>query len=131
MVTQKLQMMIKKSRDPKAKEDLQKNIAWIVSCFHFHVSSRQSLLWNVFSIILPFSLNSRLVQRITFFFPIFQDNKIKSAPASSKNLETRILSEHKKIEREAARKGKMPFYLKKGPCTDAHPPSSEAVVQTL
>lgn len=67
----KLQMMIKKSRDPKAKEDLQKNIAWI-------------------------------------------DNKIKSAPASSKNLETWILSEHKKIEREAARKGKMPFYLKKG-----------------
>lgn len=41
----------------------------------------------------------------------FQDKQLKSD--SSKNVETNILAKHKKKEREAAKQGKRPFYLKK------------------
>jgi len=41
----------------------------------------------------------------------FQDKQLKSD--STKNIETQILAKHKKKEREAAKQGKRPFYLKK------------------
>nr|GMD57157.1 ribosomal RNA processing protein 36 homolog [Ipomoea batatas] len=39
------------------------------------------------------------------------DKQLKSA--STRNTEKVILSEHKKIQREAAKQGKQPYYLKK------------------
>lgn len=41
----------------------------------------------------------------------FQDKQLKSG--SEKNIEAEILTKHKKKEREAAKQGKRPFYLKK------------------
>jgi len=40
-----------------------------------------------------------------------QDKQMKSD--SMKNIDTEILAKHKKKEREAAKQGKSPFYLKK------------------
>ncbi|CAA6673628.1 unnamed protein product [Spirodela intermedia] len=64
----KLQTMVRKSKDPNARNELQQHIDWI-------------------------------------------DKQLKSGPP--KNLDAEILSEHKKKEREAAKQGKRPFYLKK------------------
>uniref|UniRef100_A0A1D1ZHB8 rRNA biogenesis protein RRP36 n=1 Tax=Anthurium amnicola TaxID=1678845 RepID=A0A1D1ZHB8_9ARAE len=65
---EKLQTMVKKSKDPQVIEELKQNISWI-------------------------------------------DKQLKSG--SSKNADAEILVEHKKKEREAAKRGKQPFYLKK------------------
>ncbi|XP_078446290.1 rRNA biogenesis RRP36-like protein [Wolffia australiana] len=64
----KLQAMVRKSKDPSTRNELQQHIDWI-------------------------------------------DKQLKSAP--SKNHDAEILSQHKKKEREAAKQGKRPFYLKK------------------
>jgi len=48
----------------------------------------------------------------------FQDKQMKSD--STKNIDTEILANHKKKEREATKQGKRPFYLKKcNPCCHA------------
>ncbi|OAY79318.1 ribosomal RNA processing protein 36 homolog isoform X1 [Ananas comosus] len=65
---QKLQKLIKKSKDPNVVEELKNHISWI-------------------------------------------DKQLKSVPR--KNVESEILSEHIKKEREAAKHGKRPYYLKK------------------
>ncbi|KAL0904640.1 hypothetical protein M5K25_026769 [Dendrobium thyrsiflorum] len=65
---QKLQKLIKKSKDPNIIEDLKNHISWI-------------------------------------------DKQLKSS--SPKNIESEILSEHIKKEKEAAKHGKHPYYLKK------------------
>ncbi|XP_072975675.1 uncharacterized protein [Typha angustifolia] len=65
---EKLQKLIKKSKDPNAVEELKNHISWI-------------------------------------------DKQLKSAPR--KKAESEILSEHIKKEREAAKHGKQPYYLKK------------------
>ncbi|GJN34412.1 hypothetical protein PR202_gb23068 [Eleusine coracana subsp. coracana] len=65
---EKLQKMIKKSKDPNAVEEMKSRITWI-------------------------------------------DKQLKSHP--QKNTESEILREHIKKEREAAKAGKQPYYLKK------------------
>ncbi|KAJ6826272.1 ribosomal RNA processing protein 36-like protein isoform X2 [Iris pallida] len=65
---EKLQKLLKKSKDPNVTEELKSHISWI-------------------------------------------DKQLKSAPRRS--AESEILSEHMKKEREAAKKGKNPYYLKK------------------
>lgn len=45
------------------------------------------------------------------FFMYFQDKQFKSD--STKRVDAAILAKHKKKEREAAKHGKKPFYLKK------------------
>ncbi|GAU43331.1 hypothetical protein TSUD_398760 [Trifolium subterraneum] len=49
---------------------------------------------------------SEIEERLTWV-----EKQLKSGP--SKNIETQILAKHKKKEREAAKQGKRPFYLKK------------------
>lgn len=51
------------------------------------------------------------VQGVYLIIWIFQDKELKSA--ATKRTEKDILAEHKKKEREAAKKGKQPYYLKK------------------
>ncbi|KAK1319937.1 hypothetical protein QJS10_CPB04g01097 [Acorus calamus] len=65
---EKLQKLVKKSKDPEETEKLKKHISWI-------------------------------------------DKQLKSESGKSRDAE--ILAEHKKKEREAAKHGKRPFYLKK------------------
>ncbi|XP_038971540.1 ribosomal RNA processing protein 36 homolog isoform X2 [Phoenix dactylifera] len=65
---EKLQKLIKKSKDPNVIEELKNHISWI-------------------------------------------DKQLKSGPR--KSAESGILSEHIKKEREAAKRGKQPYYLKK------------------
>ncbi|KAL6010612.1 hypothetical protein ACLOJK_001047 [Asimina triloba] len=65
---EKLQKLIKKSKDPKVIEELKTHISWI-------------------------------------------DKQLKAGP--SRSADAKILAEHKKKEREAAKQGKRPFYLKK------------------
>ncbi|CAL9164265.1 uncharacterized protein LOC103983241 [Musa acuminata AAA Group] len=65
---ERLQKLIRKSKDPNAVEELKSHLSWI-------------------------------------------DKQIKSGPR--KSAESEILSEHIKKEREAAKRGKQPYYLKK------------------
>ncbi|URD96140.1 ribosomal RNA processing protein 36 [Musa troglodytarum] len=65
---ERLQKLIRKSKDPNAVEELKSHLSWI-------------------------------------------DKQIKSGPR--KSAESEILSEHIKEEREAAKRGKRPYYLKK------------------
>lgn len=67
---EKLQKLLKKTKDPKMTEELQSHITWI-------------------------------------------DKQLRSNTRSSKNIDAKILAEHKQKEREAAKHGKRPFYLKK------------------
>lgn len=53
---------------------------------------------------------SPLLKLFTSCYVSCQDKQLKSA---SKRTEREILSEHKKRERQAAKQGKRPFYLKK------------------
>ena len=48
---------------------------------------------------------------LIIFTCFFQDKQMKSD--SRKNIDTQILAKHKKKEREAAKEGKRPFYIKK------------------
>ena len=48
---------------------------------------------------------------IYFFSLSCQDKQLKTG--SVKQIDSKILAEHKKKEREAAKQGKQPFYLKK------------------
>ena len=52
-----------------------------------------------------------LVHFIYFFSLSCQDKQLKTG--SVKQIDSKILAEHKKKEREAAKQGKQPFYLKK------------------
>ncbi|MQL88799.1 hypothetical protein Taro_021357, partial [Colocasia esculenta] len=42
-----------------------------------------------------------------------KDKQLKSGSGPSRNSDAEILADHKKKEREAAKRGKQPFYLKK------------------
>lgn len=61
---------------------------------------------------------SRSVTFISFLDHIymsFQDEQLK--PDSARNIEAEILARHKKRQREAAKEGRRPFYLKKCNCS--------------
>ena len=60
------------------------------------------------------SSTSKSMIFVNFFdliFMSFQDKQVKSD--SAKHIDAEILAKHKKKEREAAKQGKRPFYLKK------------------
>lgn len=69
------------------------------------------------------SFPSRSLTFISFLDHIyisFQDKQLK--PDSARNIEAEILARHKKKQREAAKEGRRPFYLKK--CNFSLPSSS-------
>jgi len=61
-----------------------------------------------------------LVSFIDHVYISFQDKHLK--PDSARNIEAEILARHKKKQREAAKEGMRPFYLKK--CNFSLPSSS-------
>jgi len=61
-----------------------------------------------------------LVSFLDHIYISFQDKQLK--PDSAINVEADILARHKKKQREAAKKRKLPFYLKK--CNFSLPSSS-------
>lgn len=86
---------MKKTKDPEVISGLKERLAWIVSGFSLVKSDQFILRYNVFLIL----------------FRKFQDKQLKSA--SIKHTDKEILVKHKKKEREAAKQGKQPYYLKK------------------
>ncbi|KAK1294918.1 hypothetical protein QJS10_CPA16g01757 [Acorus calamus] len=80
----KLQKLVKKSKEPEETEKLKKHISWI---------NDGTSLASILTVVS------------------YQDKQLKSESGKSRDAE--ILAEHKKKEREAAKHGKRPFYLKK------------------
>lgn len=66
------------------------------------------------------SMRVTFISLLDHIYMSFQDKQLKSD--STKNIETQILAKHKKKEREAAKQGKRPFYLKK--CNSSLPSTS-------
>lgn len=61
-----------------------------------------------------------LISLLDHIYISFQDKQLKSG--SAKNIDAEILAKHKKKEREAAKHGKRPYYIKK--CNSSLPPIS-------
>lgn len=89
---QKLQKLWRKSKNPEEISELKDQLSWIVSLFYKEIHF--IILWLV-------------LNRVTSD----QDKQMKSNSSTQKG--AAILAKHKQKEREAAKQGKKPFYIKK------------------
>lgn len=85
---------------------------YLSSVRRFYVKFRPFIL-SMFVTILEVRLLSTEMQNSSTLlnYMSFQDKQLKSV--SAKSIDSEILAKHKKKEREAAKQGKRPFYIKK------------------
>lgn len=108
-IWQEMQKQLKKAKDPKVISELKNHISWIVSV---HLFKRNYYTVHLI-LIMVFYMVSGYIEAFlsTFWHRItYQENQLKFE--SAKHADAGILAEHKKKEREAAKQGKRPFYLK-------------------
>ena len=112
-------MELKKCKDPKIINDVKERISWIVSICPLEEEFASNSDLSVFSVCTGYNFRSLpsifvnviLVKWPDVIYMSFQDKQLKSD--SAKHIDAEILANHKKKERDAAKQGKRPFYLKK------------------
>lgn len=102
LLKQELKKQLKKTKNPEEVDELKNRLSYVVSGPFYG-----SLLLS------SYCQDSLIICFLAFFCLCLPQEKWMKYEPSTNNKGRAILTEHKKKEREAAKEGKKPYYLKK------------------